>query len=39
MGSAIRGDSRIASAYIGDGSTAEGDFHAACTFAASTARP
>jgi 2-oxoisovalerate dehydrogenase E1 component alpha subunit len=34
MGSAIRGDSRIASAYIGDGSTAEGDFHAACTFAA-----
>src|SRR3712207_3306792 len=34
MASAIRGDSRIASAYIGDGSTAEGDFHAACTFAA-----
>jgi len=34
MGSAISGDSRIASAYIGDGSTAEGDFHAACTFAA-----
>jgi 2-oxoisovalerate dehydrogenase E1 component alpha subunit len=33
MGSAIRGDSKIASAYIGDGSTAEGDFHAACTFA------
>jgi 2-oxoisovalerate dehydrogenase E1 component alpha subunit len=33
MGSAIRGDSRIASAYIGDGSTAEGDFHAAVTFA------
>ena len=33
MGSAIRGDSRIASGYIGDGSTAEGDFHAACTFA------
>jgi 2-oxoisovalerate dehydrogenase E1 component alpha subunit len=33
MGSAIAGDSRIASAYIGDGSTAEGDFHAACTFA------
>jgi 2-oxoisovalerate dehydrogenase E1 component alpha subunit len=33
MGSAIRGDSRIASAYIGDGSTAEGDFHSACTFA------
>jgi 2-oxoisovalerate dehydrogenase E1 component alpha subunit len=34
MGSAIRGDSRIAAAYIGDGSTAEGDFHGACTFAA-----
>ena len=33
MGSAISGDSRIASTYIGDGSTAEGDFHAACTFA------
>ncbi|PSJ40848.1 3-methyl-2-oxobutanoate dehydrogenase (2-methylpropanoyl-transferring) subunit alpha [Allosphingosinicella deserti] len=33
MASAIRGDSRIASAYIGDGSTAEGDFHAAVTFA------
>src|SRR5688572_2953646 len=33
MASAISGDSRIASAYIGDGSTAEGDFHAAVTFA------
>jgi 2-oxoisovalerate dehydrogenase E1 component alpha subunit len=33
MGSAIAGDSRIASAYIGDGSTAEGDFHHAVTFA------
>jgi 2-oxoisovalerate dehydrogenase E1 component alpha subunit len=33
MASAISGDSRIAAAYIGDGSTAEGDFHAACTFA------
>ena len=33
MASAIKGDSRIASAYIGDGSTAEGDFHAACIFA------
>ncbi len=33
MGSAIKGDSKIAAAYIGDGSTAEGDFHAACTFA------
>jgi 2-oxoisovalerate dehydrogenase E1 component alpha subunit len=33
MASAIKGDSRIAAAYIGDGSTAEGDFHAAVTFA------
>jgi 2-oxoisovalerate dehydrogenase E1 component alpha subunit len=33
MASAISGDSRIAAAYIGDGSTAEGDFHAGCTFA------
>jgi 2-oxoisovalerate dehydrogenase E1 component alpha subunit len=33
MASAISGDSRIASAYIGDGSTAEGDFHAAVVFA------
>jgi 2-oxoisovalerate dehydrogenase E1 component alpha subunit len=33
MASAISGDSRIAAAYVGDGSTAEGDFHAACTFA------
>jgi 2-oxoisovalerate dehydrogenase E1 component alpha subunit len=33
MASAIKGDSRIASAWIGDGSTAEGDFHSACTFA------
>jgi 2-oxoisovalerate dehydrogenase E1 component alpha subunit len=33
MASAIKGDSRIAAAWIGDGSTAEGDFHSACTFA------
>ena len=33
MASAIKGDSRIAAAWIGDGSTAEGDFHAAATFA------
>jgi 2-oxoisovalerate dehydrogenase E1 component alpha subunit len=33
MASAISGDSRIAAAWIGDGSTAEGDFHAAATFA------
>lgn len=34
MASALSGDSRIASTFIGEGSTAEGDFHHACTFAA-----
>ena len=34
MASAIKGDTRIASALIGDGSTAEADFHNALTFAA-----
>ncbi|HEY1146752.1 MAG TPA: 3-methyl-2-oxobutanoate dehydrogenase (2-methylpropanoyl-transferring) subunit alpha [Allosphingosinicella sp.] len=33
MASAIKGDSRIAAAWIGDGATAEGDFHNALTFA------
>jgi 2-oxoisovalerate dehydrogenase E1 component alpha subunit len=33
MASAIRGDTRIASAWIGDGATAEADFHTALTFA------
>lgn len=33
MASAYKGDSRIATAYIGEGSTAEGDFHQALTFA------
>jgi 2-oxoisovalerate dehydrogenase E1 component alpha subunit len=33
MASALKGDDRIASGYIGDGSTAEGDFHHALTFA------
>jgi 2-oxoisovalerate dehydrogenase E1 component alpha subunit len=33
MASAIKGDSRIATAWCGEGSTAEGDFHAALTFA------
>jgi len=33
MASAIKGDSRIASGWIGDGATAESDFHAALTFA------
>jgi 2-oxoisovalerate dehydrogenase E1 component alpha subunit len=34
MASAIKGDSRIAAGWIGDGATAEGDFHNAVTFAA-----
>ena len=34
MASAIKGDTRIATAFIGDGSTAEADFHNALTFAA-----
>jgi 2-oxoisovalerate dehydrogenase E1 component alpha subunit len=34
MASAYKGDDRISSAWIGDGSTAEGDFHTALTFAA-----
>jgi 2-oxoisovalerate dehydrogenase E1 component alpha subunit len=33
MASAIKGDTRIASAWIGEGSSAEGDAHAAFTFA------
>jgi 2-oxoisovalerate dehydrogenase E1 component alpha subunit len=33
MASAIRGDTRIAAAWIGEGATAEGDFHHALTFA------
>lgn len=34
MAAAIRGDRRIAASWIGEGSSAEGDFHAALTFAA-----
>ncbi|MXO73943.1 3-methyl-2-oxobutanoate dehydrogenase (2-methylpropanoyl-transferring) subunit alpha [Altererythrobacter aerius] len=34
MASAMRSDSRIAATWVGEGSTAEGDFHAACLFAA-----
>lgn len=34
MASAVKGDSRIAATWCGEGSTAEGDFHGACTFAA-----
>ena len=33
MASAYKGDDRIAAAWIGDGATAEGDFHSALTFA------
>jgi 2-oxoisovalerate dehydrogenase E1 component alpha subunit len=34
MAAAIKSDSRIAMGWIGDGATAEGDFHSAMTFAA-----
>lgn len=34
MASAIHHDSRIAATFVGEGSTAEGDFHSAVTFAA-----
>ena len=34
MASAYKGDSKIAIGFIGEGSTAEGDFHEALTFAA-----
>jgi 2-oxoisovalerate dehydrogenase E1 component alpha subunit len=33
MASAMKGDKRIAAAWVGDGTTAEGDFHHALTFA------
>lgn len=33
MASAAKGDTRIAAAWCGEGSTAEGDFHSAMTFA------
>jgi 2-oxoisovalerate dehydrogenase E1 component alpha subunit len=34
MGAAIKGESHVAASWIGDGSTAEADFHHALTFAA-----
>ena len=34
MASAIKSDTRIATTFIGEGSTAEGDFHSAMTFGA-----
>ena len=39
MGSAIAGDTKIAAGWIGDGSTAESDFHAAMVFASSYRAP
>jgi len=39
MASAISGDTRIASGWIGDGSTAESDFHAAMVFASTYDAP
>lgn len=39
MASAIKGDSRIAAGWIGDGSTAESDFHAAMVFASTYRAP
>jgi len=39
MASAIKGDSRIAAGWIGDGSTAESDFHSAMVFASTYRAP
>jgi len=39
MASAISGDTRIAAGWIGDGSTAESDFHAALVFASTYKAP
>jgi len=39
MASALRGDTRIASAWIGEGATAESDFHAALLFASTYQAP
>src|SRR5271165_6828961 len=39
MASAIKNDTRIAAAWIGDGSTAESDFHAALVFASTYRAP
>ncbi len=39
MASALSGDTRIASGWIGDGATAEGDFHAALVFASTYHAP
>jgi 2-oxoisovalerate dehydrogenase E1 component alpha subunit len=39
MASAIKGDTKISAAWIGDGSTAESDFHAALVFASTYRAP
>lgn len=39
MASAIKGDTKIAAGWIGDGSTAESDFHAAMVFASTYRAP
>ncbi len=39
MASAIKGDTRIAAGWIGDGSTAESDFHSAMVFASTYRAP
>jgi 2-oxoisovalerate dehydrogenase E1 component alpha subunit len=39
MASAIRNDTKVAAAWIGDGSTAESDFHAALVFASTYKAP
>jgi len=39
MASALAGDTRIASSWIGDGATAESDFHAAMVFASTYQAP
>ena len=39
MASALRGDTRIASAWIGEGATSESDFHAALLFASTYQAP
>ena len=39
MASAIKGDTKIATSWIGDGSTSESDFHAALVFASTYTAP
>lgn len=39
MASAMKGDTRVAAGWIGDGSTAESDFHAALVFASTYKAP